>query len=77
MGKADAMSSAWKLYEGGDKVAAQRQAQAVLASDANEAEKKQAADLLARLRLPRMGFVLAGVALALLLTMMTLAAMRG
>lgn len=70
------MEKAWALFEGGDKVSARRQAEAVLAQSPTEDETREARELIARLKIPRDAFIFAAVAATVLAILILLAIFR-
>ena len=55
------MSTAWKLFDEGDKLSARKAAEAVLAANPTPAEAQAARDLLERLRTPPFAWMMAAV----------------
>lgn len=53
------MAAAWRLFDEGDKLAARKAAEAVLAANPSAAEQQEARDLLERLRTPPFAFLMA------------------
>lgn len=70
------MKAAWARYDAGDVRTARREAQALLTAPESPADAEQARDLLNRTALPRPVWVMAGVALALLVTLLVLGIVR-
>lgn len=56
------MATAWKLFDQGDKLAARKAAEAVLAANPSAGEQQEARDLLERLRTPPFALLMAVVA---------------
>lgn len=55
------IAPAWKLFDEGDKLAARRVAEKVLAENPTEKERKDAEELLSRLKTPHFAFIIAAV----------------
>lgn len=55
------MSTAWKLFDDGDKLSARKAAETVLASNPTPVEAQQARDLLERLLTPPFAWLMAGL----------------
>lgn len=70
------MQQAWKLFDAGDKVAARREAQAILSTNPPEADAQQARELLERLRMPRIAVILGGLAAVVIVVLIVLAVLR-
>lgn len=70
------MQQAWKHFEAGDKVAARREARAVLSANPSEQDAQQANELLGRLELPKIAVILGGVAGVVILLLIALAVSR-
>jgi hypothetical protein len=70
------MREAWKHFEGGDKLAARREAEGVLRDNPSEVDAREARELLERTRTPPVAFLLAGVAAALIVGLVALALFR-
>ena len=70
------MQEAWKRFDGGDKLTARREAQAILANAPTEDEAQQARELLERLKLPRVALGLGAMAAVFILLLILLAVLR-
>ena len=70
------MDVAWRLYEAGDKVAARREAEKILADNPSEAEQAAARELIARSGFPREGLYLAGLAAVMIILFILLGIAR-
>lgn len=71
------LQEAWRLFEAGDKVMARHEARAVLeGGGASEADVQSANELLERLRMPRIAFILGGLAGVFIVLLILLAVAR-
>ena len=73
---ATALQDAWKLYEGGDKLSARKQAERVLAADPKGPASDEARELIERTEPPKIFRTLAIVAATLILLAVLVALLR-